>query len=1040
MTNQLFGALSKGGLTTEKRPLSILFSDQLLNQKVYLQRIDAEQAINSGINAELLCFATDSTIPLKSFIGCLVAVDQRCDDGRIFRLSGIITGAIQGDSDGAITSYLLTLEDPLSLMDKRANNRVFLNKSVLDVIKILFQDWKNRSKLFASSLSLDLSAISQKYEVRTQITQRHETDLQLFKRLLAEVSINYLIRESNPFVSSYTAGLTQQKLSLIDTNAGFQQLERQTIRFHRSDATEKTDTITSFVAKRTLQPTQVHVQRWRADLISQEDTLLSSKHKHSQNISNNKSGLEFSLDISPAIINDLENKDGADKADYQQIKTLSENQIKQFNLLAKEFIAQSTVRDAEVGAWFELLDYEKIDAHNGADNEYLIISKRFYNQNNISKDLSTQFNQLIKQSHWQDKEIKFDEERQGSILVLQRKATPIVPKFDPNLDKPKAQLMYCKVVGPEGESIYTDEWGRVKVRYQYSRREDNDHDCGAGSNDGANDSAWVEVATTFAGEKFGARFLPRIGEIVIVDHINGDIDRPIIIGRVHQSDRYPNHFDQKGKLPDTRYLSGISSREIMSSGYNQLRFDDTTGQISAQLQSSHGASQINLGNLSYPKEQEKSETRGEGFELRTDHWGAIRGGEGLLLTTYKQENAKKVHLEAIDAKKQLETNQNNIKALSETAKNHQVNEFETIELFKEFIDQIETEVAQFKKALLLLTSPEGIALSTVNDVYLSADGHINHIAIEGIGLSTQKNLLMQALCKISLFAAQGDATLVAGKGKIQVQSQENILDLLAKKGITIASTDEGIEILSPTEILIKGGSSGIKINSSGIYPTTTGLYENKAGQQSFKGGASLDKSAQLPKSKPLKGILDLLRTYGTDKFYENNKYKVIDALGKTFSGTLNGDGFAQVTGIAPGPANVTYEVESTSAWQSDSHFVRNYQWADGMTSIGKNAFSSFTDNMLSQLANNISSLSINSLKDMAKDAFSNVINQTVSDFSNQLQNEVIGSLPRGVAGLLSASLNTGITNDQLENINLNKSSGLFAEGGVFDSTQGCFNR
>ncbi|MDV2439743.1 phage late control D family protein [Acinetobacter gerneri] len=174
MTNQLFGALSKGGLTTEKRPLSILFSDQLLNQKVYLQRIDAEQAINSGINAELLCFATDSTIPLKSFIGCQVAVDQRCDDGRIFRLSGIITGAIQGDSDGAITSYLLTLEDPLSLMDKRTNNRVFLNKSVLDVIKILFQDWKNRSKLFASSLSLDLSAISQKYEVRTQITQRHE--------------------------------------------------------------------------------------------------------------------------------------------------------------------------------------------------------------------------------------------------------------------------------------------------------------------------------------------------------------------------------------------------------------------------------------------------------------------------------------------------------------------------------------------------------------------------------------------------------------------------------------------------------------------------------------------------------------------------------------------------------------------------------------------------------------------------------------------------------------------------------------------------
>ena len=103
-------------------------------------------------------------------------------------------------------------------------------------------------------------------------------------------------------------------------------------------------------------------------------------------------------------------------------------------------------------------------------------------------------------------------------------------------------------------------------------------------------------------------------------------------------------------------------------GFNQIRFDDTTGQISAQLQSSHGASQLNLGNLSHPKEDEASDGRGEGFELRTDQWGALRAGAGLLLSTYKQENANANHLNTSPAKSQLESNLNHSKALSEIAK------------------------------------------------------------------------------------------------------------------------------------------------------------------------------------------------------------------------------------------------------------------------------------------------------------------------------------------------------------------------------------
>ncbi|MGK7679416.1 phage baseplate assembly protein V, partial [Acinetobacter baumannii] len=76
------------------------------------------------------------------------------------------------------------------------------------------------------------------------------------------------------------------------------------------------------------------------------------------------------------------------------------------------------------------------------------------------------------------------------------------------------------------------------------------------------DSAWIDVLTPWAGEGYGARFLPRIGEIVVIDFFNGDIDRPFVMGRIHEAQRHPTKFDNKGKLPDTKKLSGIRSKEV----------------------------------------------------------------------------------------------------------------------------------------------------------------------------------------------------------------------------------------------------------------------------------------------------------------------------------------------------------------------------------------------------------------------------------------------------------------------------------------------
>ena len=584
---------------------------------------------------------------------------------------------------------------------------------------------------------------------------------------------------------------------------------------------------------------------------------------------------------------------------------MNENLSDYYDSQAKQFTATSTVRDAHVGYWFEFSEHPEIDQRSGSDKEFLITSKTFYNQNNLPKDLTDQVTALLQQSHWQLDNISTNnkDERQANNLILQRRQIDIAPAYNPLEDRPTTHPQRAKVVGIEGEEIHVDEWGRIKVRFLFTRNEDHEHDGGAGSNNNDTDSAWVDVLTPWAGEGYGARFLPRIGEIVVINFFDGNIDRPYVVGRIHEAQRSPTKFDAKGQLPDTKKLSGIRSKEVKGEGFGQLRFDDTTGQISSQLQSSHGATQINLGHLSHPKDKETSESRGEGFELRTDQWGAVRAKQGLLLSTYKQDSASGHHLDAPEAKSQLESNLNNSKALSEVAKNQQTDPLEVLDNLKQFIEQIEqeseTKAKAFKQALMILTSPNSIALATNEDIHISADGQISHSAGASINLSTQKNLLAHAQSKISLFAAQEGARLFAGKGKVEIQAQGDGVDLIARKGIQIISTEDTIVIKANKKIVLTGGGSQIEISSAGVLPTTGGLFEVKSGQQRFVSGASV--GAELPALPLFSGSKAIELNYHYDDLVpvKGAAYNVIFEDGTSLKGNLDDNGYARVEGVPP---------------------------------------------------------------------------------------------------------------------------------------------
>lgn len=1049
MFNSIYKMLESFGFGSQKRALHIHFSNPALNTQVFIQRIEGEHRINQGLKAEILCLSTNAYLPLKQFIGGRVAVDQVTDVGQLSRLTGVITSASQGQSDGALTVYKLTVEDATALWHKRRNSRVFMSKSVREITETLFSEWQSHSTLFAASLSLNLEGLSRDYDVRPFVMQSNETDAEFLTRLWRSEGINWLIDEQAPMVLSSSEPIQAQQLRLMDDNQAFTALGRRKIRFHRSHATEPFDSITSFIAERHLQSTTVQTQRWQAQHLAQDQSqAVLSAHQHSDQQDNESLGLEQVWCVSPAWAGDLQGEDQATPANSSQLDRLNQQLNQYHELQAKYFTAKSSVRDAQVGYWFEMVDHPEIDQHVSVEREFLILGKVFYNQNNLPKELLQQINLLLKGSRWQS----LSEERQANELFVVRREVKIVPEYQAWIHRPEAYPLRAKVVGPEGEEIYVDAWGRIKVRFMFTRSDDHAHDGGAGANDNDTDSAWVDVLTPWAGEGYGARFHPRVGEIVVIDFFEGDVDRPFVVGRIHEAERHQTMFDVKGTLPATKKLSGIRSQEVAGQGFNQLRFDDTTGQISVQLHSSHGASQLNLGNLSHPKETENSDGRGEGFELRTDQWGAMRAGKGLLISTYAQDQAVADHLAASEAQSILQQGHDSMHMLSTLAVKQQtdalnvinrlpkliqsvelkgvnqalqatvglfksavsqdpisalktcggflediqkfgqdtdnlINEFKdyfrdaeaSIGNLKAFIDNLEehgtdalksqlqgvkeklnadpfaalkdvgkvianvemkdfdltsacgsfnkgsklnvnpmqalgsmqgfmetyaqeaeqTQDTQnqaqakiFRQALMLLASPNGIALTTPEDIVLQASQDIAESAQGSINLSAQKNIIAHAQDKVSLFAAQKGLKAFAAKGKVELQAQDDAIEAIARKVIKLISTEDKIEITSPKEIVLTAGGSQLKINGDGIFTTTGGKFESKAGQHSFVGGAKVSYEVpELPSSGPFTKLFHFVSLEGEkmenamiqiyEKINENYVFKLDSKIDKS---------------------------------------------------------------------------------------------------------------------------------------------------------------
>ncbi|MDX6018880.1 type VI secretion system tip protein VgrG [Scandinavium sp. V105_16] len=294
----------------------------------------------------------------------------------------------------------------------------------------------------------------------------------------------------------------------------------------------------------------------------------------------------------------------------------------------------------------------------------------------------------------------------------------------------------------------------------------------------------VRFAKPYGGDKYGFHFPLIQGTEVAIAFHEGDPDRPYIAHAMHDS----RHVDHVTEANSTRNV-------IRTAGLNKLRMEDKRGEEHVKLSTEYGGkTQLNLGhNVNAARE-----LRGEGAELRTDDWVAIRGGKGILLAADEQPDASSTMLEMDAAIEQLTQALTLARSLQVAAKGAKATQSD--------IDSQKTlneSLKYMKMPGIMAHAPAGIGILSPKALRFASGGEsIALISGKNTDISAGQSFTAAASETISLFAQGNGMNLFAGAGKVDIQAQNGALNAGAKDDITISSSGGRVEICA-TELILK---------------------------------------------------------------------------------------------------------------------------------------------------------------------------------------------------------------------------------------------
>ncbi|WP_163122859.1 type VI secretion system Vgr family protein [Acinetobacter portensis] len=466
------------------------------------------------------------------------------------------------------------------------------------------------------------------------------------------------------------------------------------------------------------------------------------------------------------------------------------------------------------------------------------------------------------------------------------------------VDKPTGRPQTAIVVGPEGEEIYTDQYGRVRVKFHWDRTDKDDrHNPYNNSKPEKYDktnTCWLRVSTAWAGHNYGTIHIPRIGHEVIIDFFNGDPDMPFISGRLTNPDNMP-----VWNLPSQQALSGIKSKEFKGSGSNQLVMDDTPGNLQLHLKSDHQSSELNLGHIiRIPDSSGRKDFRGEGFELRTDGHGVVRAAKGLIISTYAKEKAESYVKDIKEIIGVVSTAVKQQKTLIASAIKHKSVERRIDGTVWQKLDaQYETlkgdsntKFSELSKSHVLLSSEQDVVITSPNTTHIAT----NDFAVtssEDTTFSIAKQFIVNASQGLRQFVQAGGIKLISALGKIEIHSQEDDTEIVSEKDINLRAK-KTIEINAFDEAIINAGGSYLRISGNGIEFGTPGNWTVFSADQIFAGPKNM---AQMFNEMPKSDFdQELFLTLPNGTPAKKVKYEIHHADGSIITGITDELGNTQV--------------------------------------------------------------------------------------------------------------------------------------------------
>ncbi|UVW27214.1 type VI secretion system Vgr family protein [Massilia sp. H6] len=879
-------------LTDANRPIRLRLRSAKgpVTDLLLVKRVTGHSAICGGFEYRLLCVASRAGLSLKSFNAVAAELQFVTDRGGLHSICGIVAQAAEGESDGGLATYQLVIRDALSLMEASTNTRIFRNASEIDITNILLREWIQHNPVLAHCFDFKLLT-ARSYPPREFTMQYNESVAAFLRRLWKRRGLAWFFDAGEVTRGDVVRG---QRLVLFDNSQALSQSAAGSVRYHRDDGTEARDSITAWHALRTLTAGQVtrHSLDYKSALASE----ITVPGCHDQGEFGNRfaAKLDDYLAESPHA--------GDDARDFSALATL---RMQHHEYAAKYFEAESGVRDLGVGQWIAMQGHPEIDTHLPAEREFVITELRLEAENNLPKSLNDRITRLFTRNQWQQADTGLDRAsaergaRYSNRFSCVRRGIPIVPLFDPAIDLPPTQIQSVFVVAPGDDEIHCDRQGRVKVRFPASRPSGHAHGQGAGALDSANDSAWIRVASSWAGGHYGTISLPRAGEECLVSFLGGDPDRPVITGRVHGCRTPPPDFSHAGGLPGNRFLSGIKSREVKGQRCNQLRMDDTPGQISAQLASEHGHSQLNLGHLRHPRHDGVGAARGEGAELRSDEHVAVRAAKGMLLTAWQRLNAVDGQLARAEFLSLMEQCLEQCQNLGNHAAQHQgaLLDAEPLGQLKSRLEQWENgsntapEGQGGGAAVIGITAPDGISFATPKALVSFAGTNVDTVAQQHIQLSAGQRLHLHAGQGVSMFSHHGGIRAIAHHGKFLLQSQHDDTELNSAKNVKVTATDGKIVLMAKEIQFITEDGSFIKIGD-GISLGTKGDIKQQAARFPLDGPATM--TAELPtfdSGAPDQKFVLKYGAHGDDPVAAaNRRFEIEMSDGSTLKGMSDAEG------------------------------------------------------------------------------------------------------------------------------------------------------